>query len=98
MKPLVRLVRPSRCFCTIPADAVRPWIVRRFIEKRSTIELLRSTSDAAEKKIITMVAMLDLDDETVRDLMRNVRQTGDHILACRKRVKILWRRLAGPGR
>ena len=96
MTPSVKLVRPSRCFCAIPEDAVRPWIVRRYVEQRPTLELLRSTNSAEEKAIITMVALLDLDDRTVLNLMRNAGQTDDHVLACRRRVKRLWRRLATP--
>jgi Cys-tRNA synthase (O-phospho-L-seryl-tRNA:Cys-tRNA synthase) len=72
---------------------VQPWIIKRFVDNGRTIDLLRSTNNAREKEIITMVAMLDLDDDLVRSLMAHAGKTAAHVLACRNRVKGLWAKL-----
>ncbi|MCP4042911.1 MAG: hypothetical protein GY731_13295, partial [Gammaproteobacteria bacterium] len=62
MKDLDQLVRPTRCFCEVPDDELRPWVVKRYIENRSTIELLNSTDSQHEKELISIVALLQVDD------------------------------------
>jgi len=90
-------IYPAHCFCAIPPEELKPWIIKRYAEQRSTVELLNSTRDEREREIITIVSMLDLDDDTVLELMRGVEETADHILACRLTVKAMWRDLCHDG-
>ena len=66
---------------------MRPWMIKRFQEHHSTMELLRSTDDPHEKEIISIVALLDVDDYTVLEMMGDVALPQHHILHCRQNVK-----------
>ncbi len=91
MKDLDQLVRPTRCFCEVPDDELRPWVVKRYIENRSTIELLNSTDSQHEKELISIVALLQVDDAILLAIMRDVNQSKEHILKCREAVReMLW--------
>lgn len=63
------------------------WARRRFIEKRPTVDLLASTDDPCEKEIIGIVALLDVDEAALLNLMGNVNLPEHHILHCRENVK-----------
>jgi hypothetical protein len=81
------LLHPTHCFCQIPESELRPWAIKRYKERHSTLELICSTDDPHEKEIISIVAMLDVDDETLLELMGDVDLPEHHILHCRESVK-----------
>ncbi len=66
---------------------MRPWVQKRYKENHSTLELLDSTDDPHEKEIISIVAMLDLAEETMLSLMGDVDMPDHHIVHCRENVK-----------
>jgi hypothetical protein len=82
-------VHPRHCFCQIPVDKLRPWAVRKYVEGESTVELIASTDDPHEKEIISIVATLDLDEETMLELMGDVDKPTHHIIHCREDLKQL---------
>ncbi len=94
MKDSMVLIQPNQCFCDLSEDEVRPWVIKKFVEHRPTVELLRSTEDPQDREIISMVAMMDLDDDEVTRLMARSGKSEQHVLACRSRVKGLWQVLA----
>ncbi len=87
MTDTTHLVHPGRCFCQFPDAELRPWVVKRYVEHCSTMDLMRSTDDPHEKELISIVAMLDVDDDTMLELMGNVDFPEHHILHCRQNVK-----------
>ncbi len=88
---ITELPKPSRCFCMIPRDQLLYWVKKRYSEHISTVDLLNSTNDPREKEVISIVALLDVDDETMLHMMQNVPRDDKHILECR----ILAREIAG---
>jgi len=81
------LIHPTHCFCHIPEAELRPWVAKRYVEQHTTLELIRSTTDKHEKEIISIVAMFDLDDKTMLEMMGDVDMPDHHILHCRDNVK-----------
>ena len=81
------LIHPHHCFCEIPDDELRPWVDKRYRENRSTIELIHSTDDPHQKEIISIVALLDVDDESLLNLMKDVDWPDQHIIHCREDVR-----------
>jgi len=87
MKEHGELIHPTHCFCQIPEEELKPWVEKRYVEHTPTIELLHSTDNPHEKEIISIVAMLDVDEETLLNMMGNVDLPDHHILHCRENVK-----------
>ncbi len=82
-------IHPTHCFCQIPEEELQPWVTKRYREHHSTMELLRSTDDAHQKEIISIVALLDVDDATLLEMMGNVDLPEHHIIHCRQNVKAM---------
>ena len=83
------LPHPTKCFCQIPPETLKKWIVERYIKNRSTIDLLGSVSDPLAKEAITAVALVDTDDSTLLEMMGDVDLPDHHILHCRENAKKL---------
>ena len=81
------LIHPTHCFCQVPEEELKPWVAKRYQEHVPTIQLLHSTEDPHEKEVISIVAMLDVDEETMLEMMGDVDQPDHHILHCRANVK-----------
>ena len=81
------LIHPTHCFCQVPDEELRPWVLKRYVEHNSTLDLLKSTDDPHEKELISIVALLDLDDDTMLRMMGDVDMPEHHILHCRLNVK-----------
>ncbi len=81
------LVQPHHCFCEIPDDELRPWVDKRYRENRPTIELIHSTDVPRQKEIISIVALLDVDEQSMLKLMGDVNKPEHHIIHCRENVK-----------
>ncbi len=92
------LIHPTHCFCQIADAELRPWVVKRYHENLSTVELINSTKDPHQKEIISIVAMLDLDDETMLAMMGNVDLPQHHIIHCWQNVKRMLGVLDSPER
>ncbi len=81
------LKQPHHCFCQIPAEELRYWATLRYIEKRPTIELLEQAQTLHDKEVVSIVAMLDLDEKTMLELMGDVDLPEHHIIQCREHVR-----------
>jgi len=81
------IVHPTHCFCQMPDADLRPWVIKRYVEGRSTLELLENTDDPYERELISIVALLDVDDETLLEIMGDVRLPQHHILHCRENAR-----------
>ncbi len=80
---------PTKCYCQIPIETLRKWIIERYIKNRTTIDLLGSVNDTPAKEAITAVALIDTDDDTLLEMMGDVDLPDHHILHCREQVKKL---------
>ena len=81
------LIPPRHCFCEIPETELRPWVQKRYVDKIPTMTLLHSTNDLHQREIISIVALLDVDDESMLKLMGDVDKPDHHIIHCRESVK-----------
>ena len=81
------ITRPSHCFCEIPDQELRPWVEKRYKQHQSTLDLMDSASNPREKEIISIVAMLDVDEQTMIEMMGGVGKPTHHIVHCRENVK-----------
>lgn len=80
-------IHPGHCFCQIPDNELRVWATKRYKEHHSTMELLMSTNDPHEKEVIGIVALLDVDEESMLQMMGDVDKPTHHIIHCRQHVK-----------
>ena len=80
-------VDPTHCFCQVPDEEMRPWVEKRYVDHIPTMELLQSTEDAHDKEVISIVSMLDVDDDTLVSTMAEVDMPDSHIIACREKVR-----------
>ena len=87
MTDTTHLLHPGHCFCQVPDTELRPWAIKRFVDHCSTVDLLTSTDDPHQKELISIVALLDVDDDTMLEMMGNVDLPQHHILHCRQNVK-----------
>lgn len=83
------LFHPQHCFCHVPSDELKKWAVKHYCEHYSTVDLLESTNDPHEKEIISIVALLDVDEEMMIKMMGNVNKPDHHIIHCRERVRAI---------
>jgi hypothetical protein len=82
-------VDPTHCFCQVPEEEMRSWVEKRYIDHVPTMELLQSTDDLHEKEVISIVSMLDVDEDTLLNTMSDVDMPDDHIIDCRENVRRL---------
>ncbi|MCW9012950.1 MAG: hypothetical protein OQL06_04135 [Gammaproteobacteria bacterium] len=71
-------------------DKIALFAKKRFVEGYNTIELMEQATCDREKEEIALVAMLDLEDETVKDLQLScIYADKCKITNCRKLLKQL---------
>ena len=73
--------------CTIPIEELGFWAEKRFINKTPTLELLKQAKTDRDKEIITVVGMLDVDDEQLYQMLGAAKETDCNIFACRQKLK-----------
>lgn len=87
----LELVAPGHCFCEIPEKELRHWVVKRYVEHHTTIELLNSTDDPREREIICIVGLIDVEEKLLLQIMSHVGKSKQHIIECREAAKRLLR-------
>ncbi|ROR32207.1 hypothetical protein [Inmirania thermothiophila] len=96
-KRLDATARPARCFCEVEAAALREVLRRRHLEGRSTVELLQAARNERERTLVALVALLDVEEETLRTLLAPRLRPGCDPVVCRRRVRAwLEEMLAAP--
>jgi hypothetical protein len=78
---------PEHCFCQLPSEELKKWAAKRFCEHISTMDLLSSTDDSAEREMISAVALLDVDQETMLKMMGDVDMPEHHIIHCLENLR-----------
>ncbi len=87
MKESHDLLCPKHCFCHFHEDELLPWVKERYHENKDTVDLIRSARTSHEKELISIVGLLDVDDELLLKAMCNVNKEEYHIVHCREMVK-----------
>jgi hypothetical protein len=76
------------CLGSYDFDNIAHFARKRFIEGCNTIDLMTRARTPREKEEIALVAMLDLDDETVTDLKLDCKRAGKcEVSSCRDLLK-----------
>ena len=76
------------CMGNYDFDSIAQFARKRFIEGYNTIDLMTKATSYREKEEIALVAMLDLDDETVADLKLDCKYAGKcKVTSCRDLLK-----------
>jgi len=78
------LKRSKHCFCQIPLAELEMWFNKHYQQGIPTLELLAAANNAHEREVISIVAMFELDDASVLQLMGDVSLPEHHILHCRE--------------
>jgi hypothetical protein len=81
------LLHPQHCFCNIGIENLEKWFTKHYVDGVSTLELLDSTTDASEKEAICVVAMFELGEESMLEMMGDVNMPEHHIIHCREHFK-----------
>lgn len=84
MLSIAKFKHSKHCFCQIPLADLTKWFNKRYQQGVPTLELLAEASNAYEREVIAIVAMFELDDESVLQLMGDVNLPEHHILHCRE--------------
>jgi hypothetical protein len=87
MREYEHLRHPKNCFCQISSEELLFWARKRYVENVPTLDLLNSVHDARRKEIISIVALLDADDESLLEMMGDINLPDHHILHCREELK-----------
>lgn len=78
------------CLGDYDFDNIAFYARKRFVEGHNTIDLLQQAKSTREKEEIALVAMMDLDDETVQNLQLYCKHAGKcQITNCRELIKQL---------
>ena len=80
---------PTKCFCQVPEKELSYWATKRYKDNHTTMELLTQTNDPRQREVIGIVALLDVDEKSMLNLMGNVDKPEHHIIHCRENVRNL---------
>lgn len=75
------------CFCEISLKKLLFWGRKKFGEGRNTVALLQEAKSHEDKDAIQVLALLDVDEKLLLELMQDVSKTDKHIIACRSKTK-----------
>ena len=80
--------RTPGCLGNYDFDHIAYYARKRFVEGYDTVTLLQQATSEKEKEEIALVAMLDIDDNVIRDLNLYCRYASDcKITTCREKLK-----------
>ena len=78
------------CLGEYDFDNIARYARKRFIEGQNTIDLLQQAKSTREKEEIALVATMDLDDQTVKDVKLTCRYAEKcKVTNCRKLIRQL---------
>lgn len=71
------------CYCHIPPDRLARIVREKFIEKVSTVRLLERCADDVERSYVNTIALLDVPEAEVREMLKADTEFLSHFLDCR---------------
>lgn len=75
--------------CSLSLDELSYWAEKRYIERVSTVELIKLAKTDKDKEIITIVGMLDVDDESLSKIGEEIDEHDCNIFSCRDKLRKL---------
>jgi hypothetical protein len=90
MKPdqeQLKLEKPKRCFCKIPPAELAKWMHEKYVNGLSTMELMQKATTPYERELVTIIAMLDVDNEQLDRMLNHETKPGCNLRHCRDAVK-----------
>lgn len=80
--------RTPGCMGNYDFDHIAFYARKRFVEGCSTISLLEAAKTEQEKEEISLVAMLDISDDEIRDIRLSCRHASDcAVTICRQKLR-----------
>lgn len=79
---------PKGCFCRYSINELAVIARKKFVEHRSTMDLMASAKSTIEMDEVAIVSLFDVNDETLTDLMKNkLEDERCSVVSCRKMLK-----------
>jgi hypothetical protein len=80
--------KPSQCFCRYDVRDLLNLARAKFLQKITTVELMRNAHTDDERSRVAIVSLLDLDDQQVLSSLKDRTEGPNcHILSCRDMLR-----------
>lgn len=79
----------SQCFCETPLDELRVWAVRKYQMGQTTQALMAQARTDHDREMIAIVALFDVPEKELLQLLEPLGVPEHHILHCREHFKDL---------
>lgn len=80
--------RNPGCMGEYDFDHIAHFARRRFIEGCDTVSLMQQATSQREKEEIALVCLLDVEDETIKDINLSCRHANKcHVTTCRDKLR-----------
>lgn len=87
MTPTKSGPRPPRvgeCYCPIPPDFLVQIVREKFIDGIPTVVLMKKCADERERGYVNTIALLDVPEAEVREMLKDDADFLAHFLDCRR--------------
>jgi hypothetical protein len=85
----LKLEKPKRCFCKIPPSELVKWMHEKYVNNLTTMELMQKAATPFEREMVTIIAMLDVDEKELDRMLHHETKPGCNLKHCRDAVKKL---------
>ncbi len=76
------------CFCKYSVNELAGIAKKKFVDHRSTVDLMESASSETEMDEVTIISLFDVDDAVLVDLMKGkLEDERCSVVSCRKMLK-----------
>ena len=80
--------KPKLCFCRYRVDELAALAKTKFIEHRSTIDMMENAGSDIERAEVAIISLFDVDDATLMEVMKGKLEDGDcNVVSCRRMLK-----------
>jgi len=84
---LERLAPKPRCFCKIPITDLEKWAHEKYVQGKNTLQLLDEAENDYDKELITIIAMLDVQEDSLDAMLGHQTKDTCNLDACRNTVR-----------
>lgn len=74
----------GNCYCHIPLDFLVRIVREKFFDRVPTIEIVKKYPSARERRFVETIALLDVPEADVRELLKSDAAFLAHFLDCRR--------------
>lgn len=89
--------RPAKCFCRLPMDQLAKWARRKYLDGRTTMELMAEAANSRERELVTVVALLEVEEHELDRLLHHATGPNCRLDKCRKLVRDWVKEMAMRG-